>query len=76
MGHGAAMLRGIGDREEVWRNLAQAQGPGRDALDKGILRSEREERVHVWARVRLGGRPADIGCEKGFRDGGSVVHVV
>ena len=71
-----AILKNEGGQEEVRWNQARSV-EARPAALAMILGSEADERIRVWARVRLGReRPADIAREKGFRDGGSVLQIV
>ena len=45
-------------------------------MDK-LLKDEKDDRLMIWARVRLGGkRLVDLAREKGYRDGSSDLQVV
>ena len=63
--------------EEETRWLRQRQEPGlRKRLEK-VLGAETDERVRIWARVRLGGeRSVAVAREAGYRGGSSVGQVV
>jgi REP-associated tyrosine transposase len=42
-----------------------------------LVKSEADDRVKIWARIRLGGeRGVDVASEYGYRDGAGVAHVV
>ena len=41
------------------------------------MAGETNERVRIWARIRLGGeRAVDVAREMGYRDGSGITHVV
>ncbi|HPA19731.1 MAG TPA: transposase [Verrucomicrobiae bacterium] len=72
----SATLKGhIGQDEIRWSGGRNADARARALAS--ILQGERDERVRIWARVRLGlERPVDIAREKGYRDGGSILQIL
>ena len=41
------------------------------------VKGEADDRVKIWARIRLGGeRGIDVASEYGYRDGAGVAHVI
>lgn len=70
------MLRDATGQEEArWARARSWEARARALA--GVLADEEDERVRVWARVRLAAeRPVDIAREKGLRDGGSVLQIL
>jgi hypothetical protein len=69
-------LAGKAAREET-RWLRQREEPGLRQRLKEVLEAETDERVRIWARVRLGGeRSVAVAREAGYRGGSSVGQVV
>jgi REP element-mobilizing transposase RayT len=62
---------------EETRRLRQRGEPGLRQRLKEVLEAETDERVRIWARVRLGGeRSVAVAREVGYRGGSSVGQVV
>jgi hypothetical protein len=76
MGRVAEMLDGKKGAEE-WRwTREQKVGLVREKL-RELLEAEEDERLGIWARIRLGGeRGVDVGRERGQRNGSGVGHLV
>lgn len=64
-----------GQEEILWRQRVSARETGEQV--RKMLEREPDERVRIWARMRLGGeRGAEMARELGYRDGSGVGQVV
>jgi REP element-mobilizing transposase RayT len=71
-----ALTRGKGGLERArWRRTEEAGAMRAKVL--GLLEGETDERVKLWARIRLGGeRGVEVGREYGYADGSGVTQVL
>jgi len=70
------LLSGKG-RKVGAKEIKKLEKQGRHQRLQPLLEKEEDERVRVWARVRLlGERPVDLARERGYRDGGSILQIV
>ncbi len=71
-----ALTKQKGGLEEARWTQSEAAGAIRERVRR-LIESERDDRVKLWARVRLGGeRGIEVGRENGYADGSGVTQLV
>ena len=69
------MDKKAGLEESRWAGAEQAEEIQRRVLE--MIKDETDQRIRVWARLRLGGeRGVGLAREYGYRDGSGVTQVV
>jgi REP element-mobilizing transposase RayT len=71
--------RKMNQRPAVWSRdwVARRTQPEVQRMVRRLLKGEPDQRVRLWARVRLAGeRLVDVGREEGFADGSGVLQAV